>query len=155
AGASRLPPCTGRHCAGCARRDAPSHRPPAPRATATLSRPARAAGASSGAQGLWARPPFFHPLQALGHGVEALVELEPGSRQRWATIVGEGTPDGAAVVPDDLGLVTGASLHGTFQGAHTTDVFFENLLRMAVSLIDWLGRFVQVMKVTQLVRHLG
>ena len=83
------------------------------------------------------------------------MEWQTGSRQRRSAIVSEGTPDRAAVPSDDLGLGVGASLHGPCQGAHATDVFFEDLLRMAVSLIDRLGRFVQVMKVTQLVRHLG
>jgi len=83
------------------------------------------------------------------------VELKTGSRQRRAAIVGEGTPDSAAVAPDDLGLGIGASLHGTFQGAHATDMFFEDLLGMPVSLIDRLGRLAQVMKVAQLVGHLG
>ena len=83
------------------------------------------------------------------------MELETGSRQRWAAIIGEGTPDGAAVTPYDLGLGCGASLHGTFQRAHATNVFFKDLLGMAVSLRDRLGCFVQVVKVTQLVGHLG
>ena len=83
------------------------------------------------------------------------MELEPGSRQRRSAIVGERTPDGATVAPNDLGLGIGMSLHGPFQGAHTADVFFEDLLGMAVGLIDRLGRFVQVVKVTQLVRDLG
>ena len=81
------------------------------------------------------------------------MELETGSRQRRAAVVGEGTPDSAAVAPDGLGI--GASLHGTFQGAHATDMFFEDLLGMTVSLIDRLGRLAQVMKVAQLVGHLG
>ena len=83
------------------------------------------------------------------------MELETGSRQRRSAIVGEGTPDGAAVPPYDLGLRIGASLHGPFQGAHATDIFFEDLLGMAVGLIDRLGCFLQVVKVTQLVKHLG
>jgi hypothetical protein len=76
------------------------------------------------------------------------VELEPGSRQRRSAIVSERTPDGATGAPNDLGLGIGTSLHGPFQGAHTADVFFEDLLGMAVGLIDRLGRFVQVVKVT-------
>ena len=40
-------------------------------------------------------------------------------------------------------------------GADATDVVFENLLRMAVRLIDRLGCFRQVVKVTQLVGPLG
>jgi len=91
----------------------------------------------------------------LGNGIEAIVELETGSRQRWSAIIGEGTPDGAAVTSYDLGLGVGASLHGTFQGAHATDVFFEDLLSMTVGLIDGLGGFVQGVKVTQLVGHRG
>jgi hypothetical protein len=82
------------------------------------------------------------------------VELETGSRQRRSAIVGEGTPDSAAVTPYNLGLGIGASLHGTFQGAYATDMFFEDLLGMPVGLIDWFGRFVQGVKVTQLVGHL-
>jgi len=117
-------------------------------------RPARAAGSSSDARGLWARPPFFHPLQALGHGSEAIVELETGRGQRRAAIIGEGTPDRAAVPAYDRGLGLRASLHGPFQGAYATDLFFEDLFGMPVSLIDGLGRFVQVVKVTQLVGYL-
>jgi hypothetical protein len=81
--------------------------------------------------------------------------LEPGRRQRRATIVGAGTPAGGAVAPDHLRFTIAPSCEPPFDGAHATDVFCENLLRMAVSLIDWLGCFAQVMKVTQLVRHLG
>jgi hypothetical protein len=83
------------------------------------------------------------------------VELETGRGQWRATIVGEGTPDGAAVAPDDLGLGIGASLRGPFQGAHATDVFFEDLLRMAVRLVDGFRGFLEVMEVAELVRHLG
>ena len=83
------------------------------------------------------------------------MELETGSRQRWAAIIGEGTPDGAAVTPYDLGLGCGASLHGTFQGAHATNVFFKDLLGMAVRLVDGFRGFLEVMEVTELVRHLG
>ena len=81
--------------------------------------------------------------------------MATGRRQRRATIVGEGTPDSATVAPDDLGLGTGASLHSPFQGAHATDVFFEDLLGMAVGLRDRLGCFVQGVKMTPLVGHLG
>jgi len=80
--------------------------------------------------------------------------LEPGSRQRRATIVGEGTPDGGAVAPDHLRVTIAPSFETPCDGAHATDVFFENLLRMAVRLRDRLGRFMQGMKGTQLVRHL-
>ena len=80
--------------------------------------------------------------------------LEIGRRQRWAAIVSEGTPDGATVTSDDLGLEIGASLHGTFQGAPATDMFFEDLPGMAVSCIARLGCFLQGVKVTELVGHL-
>ena len=83
------------------------------------------------------------------------MELQTGSCQRRSTIVGERTPDGAAVTSYDLGLGIGASLHSTFQGAHATDVFFEDLLGMAVRLIDGFRGFLEVMEVTELVRHLG
>jgi len=83
------------------------------------------------------------------------MELQPGSRQRRSAIVSEGTPDGAAVAPYDLGCGLSASLHGTFQGAHATDVFFEDLLRMAVRLGDGFRSFLEIMEVTELVRHLG
>lgn len=66
------------------------------------------------------------------------MELETGSRQRRAAIIGEGTPDGTTVAPEDLSLGIGASLHSPFQGAHATDMFFENFLGMAVGLIDLL-----------------
>ena len=82
------------------------------------------------------------------------MELETGRRQRRATIVGEGTPDGGAVAPDHLRVTIAPSFETPFDGAHATDVFFENLLRMAVRLRDRLGRFMQGMKGTQLVRHL-
>ena len=83
------------------------------------------------------------------------MELQTGSCQRRSAIVGERTADGAAVPSYDLGLGIGTSLHGPFQGAHTADVFFEDLLGMAVRLIDRLGCFVQGVKVTQLMGHLG
>jgi hypothetical protein len=83
------------------------------------------------------------------------VELETSSCQRRSAIVGEGTPDGAAVAPEDLGLGIGASLRGPCQGTHATDVFFEDLFGMTVRLSDRLGRFAQVVKVTQLVGDLG
>jgi len=90
----------------------------------------------------------------LGNGVEAIVESETGRCQRWAAIVGESASDGATVAPYDLGLWSGASLHSPFPGAHTADMFFEDLLGMTVGLIDWLGGFVQGVKVTQLVGNL-
>jgi hypothetical protein len=83
------------------------------------------------------------------------VELETGSCQRRAAIIGERTPDGATVAPYDLGLGIGAFLKATFQGTHAADVLFEGRLGMAVGLVDRLGRFAQVVKVTELVGHLG
>ena len=79
------------------------------------------------------------------------MELQTGSRQRRAAIVSEGTPDRAAVSSYALGLGLGAALHGPFQGAHATDVLFEDLLRMAVCLVDGFRGFLQVMEVTELV----
>jgi len=75
------------------------------------------------------------------------VELETSSRQRWSAIISEGTPDSAAVASYDLGLGTGASLHGPFQGAHATDVFFEDLLGMAVRLVDGFRGFLEVIDI--------
>jgi hypothetical protein len=98
---------------------------------------------------------LFHPLQAVSAGGEAIMALQTGSRQRRAALVREGTPDGAAVAPYDLGFGLCASLHGPFQGAHATDVLFENLLGMAVRLVDGFRGFLEVMEVTELVRHLG
>ena len=83
------------------------------------------------------------------------MELQTGSRQRRSAIVSEGTPDRAAVPSDDLGCGIGASLHGPFQGAHAPDVFFEDLLGMAVRLVDGFRGFLEVMEVAELVRHLG
>jgi len=83
------------------------------------------------------------------------MELQTGSRHRRSAIVSEGTPDRAAVSSDDLGRGVGASLHGPFQGAHATDVFFEDLLRMAVRLVDGFRGFLQGMEVTELGWHLG
>jgi len=83
------------------------------------------------------------------------VELQTGSCQRRSAIVGARTADGAAVPSYDLGLGIGASLHSPCQGAHATDVFFEDLLGMAVRLIDRRGGFVQGVKVPQVMGHLG
>ena len=83
------------------------------------------------------------------------MEWETGRRQRRAAIVGEGTPDSAAGAPDDLGLGTGASLHGPFQGTHASDVFFEALLRLAVRLGDGFRGFLEVREVTELGRPRG
>ena len=83
------------------------------------------------------------------------MELEAGRRQRWSAIVGEGTPDCAAVPAYDLGFGIGATLHGPCQGAHATDGFFEDLLGMAVRLGDGLRGFLEVMEVTEVVRHPG
>ena len=80
------------------------------------------------------------------------MELETGSRQGRAALVGEGTPYRATVAPDDFGLRIGAPLDPTFQGADTPDVLFEGLLGMAGGFIDRLGGFAQGVKVTQLVR---
>ena len=53
------------------------------------------------------------------------------------------------------GLEIGASLHGPVEGAHATDVFFEDLLGMAVRLVDGFRGFLEGREVTELVRHLG
>jgi hypothetical protein len=91
----------------------------------------------------------------LGDGGEAIVELETSRRQRGSAIISEGTPDRAAITSYDLGLGIGASLHGPFQGAHATDMFCEDFLGMAVRLVDGFRGFLEVMAVTELVRHLG
>ena len=77
--------------------------------------------------------------------------LETGRRQRRAAIIGERTPDGTTVTPENLRFGIGASLHGPCQGAHPTDMVFEDLLGMTVGLREGLGRFVQVVKVPQVV----
>ena len=83
------------------------------------------------------------------------MELETSRGQRRAASGGEGTPDGTAGAPDDLGLGIGASLCGPFQGTHATAMFFEDLLRMAVRLVDRFRGFLEVREVAELVRHLG
>jgi hypothetical protein len=83
------------------------------------------------------------------------VALETGRRHRRPASVSEGTPDGAAVTPDDLGLGLGASLPSTCQGAYATDVLFEDLLGMAVRLRERLGRVAQGVQVTPWVGHPG
>jgi hypothetical protein len=142
AAAARRPRSLGCHAARGARRDGPRPRPPAPRATAPRSRPARGAGSSADVRGLGARPPCCHPLQALDPGREARGAVATGSRHRRSALVGAGAPDRAAVPPEDLGLGLGASLHGTFPGAHPPDLVFAALRGMPGGRREGLGRFV-------------
>ena len=52
------------------------------------------------------------------------MELEPRSRQRWVAIVGEGTPYGATVAPDDFGLrISAAPRAGVLEGVRPGRAF--------------------------------
>ena len=78
-----------------------------------------------------------------------------GSCPWRAAIVGEGTPDGAAVAPDDLGLGIGASRRGPFQGAPATAVCFADRLRLAVRLVEGVRGFLEGMAGAEGVRPRG
>ena len=56
-------------------------------------------------------------------------------------VVGERTAHGMAIATHDRGFRVGPLFQLSFNGAHPTETLFQLLLRVAVGLIDGLGRF--------------
>ena len=74
---------------------------------------------------------------------------------RRPAIVRESTAHGRTVTPDDGGCRVVPPFETPFDGAHPTDPLLEFLLRMPVRLVEGFRSFMQVMEVTEWVRHLG
>jgi hypothetical protein len=83
------------------------------------------------------------------------VEFEARGFQRWPSIVREGTPHSRTVTTDDCGFRVVSSFETPFDGAHPADPLLEFFLRMPVRLVDGFRGFLEIMDVTELVRHLG
>jgi hypothetical protein len=83
------------------------------------------------------------------------VEFEARGFQRRSAIIREGTPHGRTVTPDDRGGRVVPPFETPFDGTHPADPLLEFFLRMPVRLVDRFRSFIQVMAVTELVRHLG
>ena len=83
------------------------------------------------------------------------MEFEPRGFQGWAAIIREGTPHGRTVAPPNFGCRVTPSVKAPFDGADPTHTLFQCFLGMAVGCIDGLGCLAEVMKVTELVWHIG
>jgi hypothetical protein len=83
------------------------------------------------------------------------MEFEPRGVQGRASIIREGTADRGTVPTHHLGFRPAPSCEAPFDRAYPTDTLLELFLRMTVSLINGLGCLAEVVKVTQLVRHIG
>ena len=83
------------------------------------------------------------------------MEFEARGFQRRPAIVREGTPHGRTVTPDDRGCRVVPPFEIPFDGAHPANPLLEFFLRMPVRLVEGFRSFMQVMEVTELVRHLG
>jgi hypothetical protein len=67
----------------------------------------------------------------------------------------DGVQHGCAVTPDDRGYWVVLPFETPFDGAYPADPLLEFFLRMPVRLVDGFRGFMEVMKVTELMRHLG
>ena len=87
--------------------------------------------------------------------MEAIVEPEPGRAERRVAVIGQGAAHGQTVGARGLGRGIGAGFQLPFERADAPDVLLELLLGMAIGFIDRLGRFAEVMKLTQLMGDSG
>ena len=76
------------------------------------------------------------------------MEVEPRGFSGRPPIVREGTAHGRPVPPHDLGFRITPAFEPSFQWAHPTDTLLQCFLGMAVSFIDGLGGFTQIMELT-------
>jgi hypothetical protein len=83
------------------------------------------------------------------------MQLEPCGCQRGAAIISEGTADGTTIAPDHLGFGVVLGLHLAFNGTDAAYVLFECFFGVAIGFIDGLSGLTEIMKMTELVRHLG
>lgn len=83
------------------------------------------------------------------------MEFEPRGVQGGAAIVREGTAHGRTVAQHDFGLRVTPSCEAPCDGAYPTNTLFQFFLGMAVCFIDGLGCLAEIMKVTELVWHIG
>ena len=82
------------------------------------------------------------------------MQREPRSGQGWMAIVGEGTAHRTAIAAHDLGFRVYPLVQLSFNRAHPTEALFQLLLGVAVGLIDGLGRFTQIVEMTELMRDI-
>jgi hypothetical protein len=94
-------------------------------------------------------------LKAGGNSAEAIVEFESRGVQGWAAIVSECTTHGRTGAPYNVGFRVASACETPFDGAYPADPLFQCFLGMAVGFVNGLGCLAEVMKVTQLVRHIG
>jgi len=83
------------------------------------------------------------------------VEFQPRGFQRRPSIIREGTAHGRTIASDDLGFWVASFCKASFNGSYTADTFLEFFFGMPVRLIDGFCGFMEIMEVTELMRHLG
>ena len=83
------------------------------------------------------------------------MELKSRGVQGWPSIIRQRTAHGRTVAPDDFGFRAMPSFEAPFDGTDPTDMFFQFFLGMAVGFINRLSGLTEIMKVTELVGHLG
>jgi hypothetical protein len=76
------------------------------------------------------------------------MEEEPGGGQRRPAIIREGTAYSATIAAHDLSFGVRAPFQFAFDGADATHPLFQDVLGMAVGVIDGLSGFTQIMELT-------
>ena len=82
------------------------------------------------------------------------MEFKARGFQRWPSIVREGTAHGRTIASDDLGFRIAAACEAAFNGPYPADTLLEFFLGMAICLVDRFCGFMEIMEVTELMRHL-
>ena len=83
------------------------------------------------------------------------MEFKARGVQGGPSIICEGTTHGRTVTADDFGFWVVPFCKASFNGAYTADTLLEFFFGMPVRLVDRFRGFLEIMKVTELMRHLG
>jgi hypothetical protein len=99
------------------------------------------------------RPLLLDPIQAVGHPLKPLLQLQARGRQGRPAIIGDGAAHRRAIALPNSRLGIGVLRHGSLDPADPAHLLPEFLLGMPVRLEDRVSRLTQEMKVAELMRH--
>jgi hypothetical protein len=83
------------------------------------------------------------------------MEFESRGIQGWASIVRERAAHGCTVAPHNFGFRVAPSCEAPFDGAYPAHTLLQFFLGMAVGFLNGLRGLLEIVEVTELVRHRG
>jgi hypothetical protein len=96
---------------------------------------------------------LLHPIQAVGHLLQLLLQFEARGGKRCPAVIGDRAAHGRTIALHDGRFRIVPLLHGPFDPADAAHLLLELFLGMPVGLEDRMRRLAQEMELAQLMRH--